>query len=216
MNRYLDAWRGLPNRQMLALLLLTSAVVLANFRQPYPHIAPLQHVPTVLLIGAAPMLLGRWPLSDGAVGLLLGFWLLHTLGGRYTYSNVPYDQWALMVSGHTIGDTFGLTRNGYDRLVHLAFGLLWVRPFAETMQRHAGLGRCMSLWMAFLFVCATSALYEVFEWLLTILAAPEMAEEYNGQQGDAWDAQKDMAMAIFGAAVAALWPRSGGQSVEAA
>lgn len=187
------------------LLILVVAVVSANVRQPYPEIAPLQHFPTVLLIFAAPVLLARRPMSNSAVGALLLFWLLHTLGGRYTYSNVPYDEWAHLLTGHTISGVFGLTRNGYDRLVHLAFGLLWVMPFAEAMRRHVAMGWRTSLCMAFLFVGAVSALYEIFEWLLTIIVAPGMADDYNGQQGDVWDAQKDMATAIVAAGVAVLW-----------
>lgn len=187
------------------LLILVVAVVSANVRQPYPEIAPLQHFPTVLLIFAAPVLLARWPMSNSAVAALLLFWLLHTLGGRYTYSNVPYDEWAHLLTGHTISGVFGLTRNGYDRLVHLAFGLLWVMPFAEAMRRHVAMGWRASLCMAFLFVGAVSALYEIFEWLLTIIVAPGMADDYNGQQGDVWDAQKDMATAIVAAGVAVLW-----------
>jgi len=60
------------------------------------------------------------------------------------------------------------------------------------------------LWHAVLFVGLVSAAYEIFEWLLTIVVAPEMAADYNGQQGDPWDAQKDMAMALVGAALAAV------------
>ncbi len=205
MTDYLDAWRSLPRRQLAAFVILAVAVALANIRQPYPEIAPLQHVPTVLLILSGPWLLARWPLSNEAVGGLLFFWVLHTLGGRYTYSNVPYDEWSRALTGHTISATFGLTRNGYDRLVHLAFGLLWVAPFGEAMRRHARMGWRASLWTAFLFVGAVSALYEIFEWLLTVVLAPGMADDYNGQQGDVWDSQKDMATAIFGAAIAALW-----------
>ncbi|WP_281179418.1 DUF2238 domain-containing protein [Sphingomonas pituitosa] len=163
----------------------------------------------MLLIAAAPLLLRRWPISDSAVLGLLLFWLLHTLGGRYTYSNVPYDQWAVAVTGHGISDALGLTRNGYDRLVHLAFGLLWVAPFAEAMRRHAGMGSQASVWTAFLFVGAVSAFYEIFEWLLTMLVAPGLADEYNGQQGDVWDPQKDMAIAMLGAAIAVLWVKPG-------
>lgn len=205
MTRYLNAWCALPRRQLAALLTLAVAVVLANIRQPYPEIAPLQHVPTVLLIFAAPILLARWPMSNKAVAALLLFWLLHTLGGRYTYSSIPYDVWAQSVTGHTISGAFGLARNGYDRVVHFAFGLLWVLPFAEAMRWHGGMGWRASLLTAFLFVGAASALYEIFEWLLTIVLAPGMADDYNGQQGDVWDAQKDMATAIVGAGIAALW-----------
>ena len=51
------------------------------------------------------------------------------------------------------------------------------------------------------FVLAISSLYEIFEWMLTIVAAGSLSEGYNGQQGDIWDAQKDMALAFLGALV---------------
>ena len=187
------------------ILLLGVAVAVANIRQPFPDIAPLQHVPTVILALAAPALLRRWPLSTRSVACIFVFLLLHTLGGRYTYSNVPYDDWARALTGHDITSTFGLARNQYDRLVHLSFGLLFVPPAGEAMRRYAGMGWRASLWTAFLFVGAASALYEIFEWLLTIILAPDMAAEYNGQQGDVWDSQKDMAMAIIGAVFAVAW-----------
>lgn len=205
MTSYLRAWQSLPKRQLALVLLLAAAVVVANINQPYPQIAPLQHIPTVLLILATPPLLRRFPLSDGAVGSLTAFFLLHTLAGRYTYSNVPYDAWARSVFGHDISGTFGLHRNGFDRVVHLSFGLLWIAPFAQAMQRHAALSRRAAIVMAFLFIGAFSAAYEIFEWLLTLMAPANLADDYNGQQGDPWDSQKDMAMAILGAAVSSLW-----------
>jgi putative membrane protein len=162
-------------------------------------------VPTVLLILAAPWLLRRWPLSDGSVGCILAFFLLHTLAGRYTYSNVPYDAWGRSLFGISIDRTFGLVRNDFDRLVHLSFGLLSIRPFAEAARRYGGMGRKAAVVSGFLFVGAVSALYEIFEWLITIVLAPGMADEYNGQQGDVWDSQKDMAIALVGAFVVSLW-----------
>ena len=195
----------MPRAQLWMLVLLAFAVLLANVRQPFPAEAPLQHIPTVILLIAAPSLLRRWPLSSRSIACLFLFLLLHTLGGRYTYSNVPYDHWSVLLTGHDITGTFGFGRNQYDRLVHLAFGLLFVGPVSEGARRHAGFGPRAALWTAWLFVGAVSALYEIFEWLLTILVAPGMADQYNGQQGDAWDSQKDMALAMCGAAIAVGW-----------
>jgi putative membrane protein len=186
------------------LALLAAALVLVNVAQPYPDIAPLQHIPTLVLLLAAPFLLRRWPLSDGAVAAATVFILIHTLAGRYTYSNVPYDAWSHFLTGHTVSEVFGLARNEFDRLVHLMFGVLAVPVYAELAQRYTGASRRAALWNALLFVGLVSALYEIFEWLLTIIVAPEMAADYNGQQGDPWDAQKDMAMALIGAVLAAV------------
>jgi putative membrane protein len=47
-------------------------------------------------------------------------------------------------------------------------------------------------------------LYEVFEWLLTLLLSPKDADSYNGQQGDMWDAQKDMGLALLGSSAVLL------------
>ena len=54
---------------------------------------------------------------------------------------------------------------------------------------------------------AVSLLYEVFEWLLTLTMRGPLADAYNGQQGDIWDAQKDMALAASGALLAAVLVR---------
>lgn len=105
---------------------------------------------------------------------------------------------------------FGWSRNHYDRLIHLAFGLLLTLPVREALVRHHGISASLGLFMGFAFVALGSALYEIFEWLLTIVAAGDMAEAYNGQQGDNWDPQKDMALAQAGSAAAIVlaWARA--------
>ena len=50
---------------------------------------------------------------------------------------------------------------------------------------------------------STSLLYELFEWGIATTLSPEAAEAYNGQQGDMWDAHKDMALALVGGIIAA-------------
>jgi putative membrane protein len=195
----------LRQRAMIGTLL--AALLLAQIAQPYPEIALLQHLPTAAFIMASPWLLKRWPMSDAALACIVAFLLLHTLGGRYAYSNVPYDDWARAVTGSSVSEALGWTRNHYDRLVHFAFGALSMLPAAELAQRsgrQSGLSARGALVAAIAFVLAASCLYEIFEWLLTIVAAGETADRYNGQQGDIWDAQKDMALAALGAA-AAWW-----------
>lgn len=63
--------------------------------------------------------------------------------------------------------------------------------------------------MALEFILATSAVYEIAEWLVAVTLAPDWADHYNGQQGDVWDAQKDMALAALGAAVGLLVTKLG-------
>ena len=198
-------WKAVPVAQRRMILLLIVAIIAANIDQPYPELAPLQHGPTVVLALAAPWLLRRWPLSNGSVGSILLFLLLHTLGGRYIYSYVPYDVWARAISGHDISGTFGFARNGYDRLVHFAFGVLLTAPLAEAARRYGVMRMGWSLAFAFAAVGCVGALYEIFEWLLSVVAAGQTADWYNGQQGDMWDPQKDMAAAQIGSLVALIW-----------
>ncbi|HEX8573413.1 MAG TPA: DUF2238 domain-containing protein [Allosphingosinicella sp.] len=197
------AWRALPGRQRLMLASLALLLVLAQIEQPYPAVAPLHHLPTLALLLAAPFLLRRRPLSDPALACILLFFALHTIGGRYTYTNVPYDSVAEALTGHSVSDMFGFARNHYDRLVHFAYGALAVIPVREALHRHSGLGRRTALYISVESVLAVSALYEIFEWLLTLTMEGSLATAYNGQQGDLWDAQKDMALAGFGALLTA-------------
>ena len=192
-----DPSASATQRRLLGLLLIL--LLVAQIDQPYPEIALLQHIPTMLLIVTGPLLLRRWPLSTASVACIVAFMALHTLGGRYAYSNVPYDDWARALTGTTLSDAFGWTRNHYDRLVHFAFGALSVVPVAEIARRWGGLSRRGAAFTVLGWVLAISCLYEIFEWLLTIVAAGETADRYNGQQGDIWDAQKDMAFATLGA-----------------
>lgn len=89
-------------RRLIGLLLVL--LLVAQIDQPYPEVALLQHIPTMLLIVAAPWLLRRWPLSTASVACIVAFMALHTLGGRYAYSNVPYDDWARTLTGSTLSD----------------------------------------------------------------------------------------------------------------
>ena len=198
---------AIPAAQRRLLGLLLALLLVAQIDQPYPEVALLQHIPTALLLALSPWLLRRWPMSTASVACIALFLALHTLGGRYAYSNVPYDEWARALTGTGLSDAFGSTRNHYDRLVHFAFGALSVIPIAEIARRWGGLARRGAALSVLGWVLAISCLYEIFEWLLTIVAAGETADRYNGQQGDIWDAQKDMALALLGAILVLAIPR---------
>ncbi len=120
----------------------------------------------------------------------LVFLTLHTIAARWLYSYVPYDDWTSAVSGFRLSDVFGWQRNHFDRLVHFTYGL------CLTMALRLPVLRALEL------VLATSALYELFEWGIAVTLAPDMAEAYNGQQGDVWDPHMDTLLALLGALVA--------------
>lgn len=185
------------------LLIATALCVLASFvAPPYPDLALMQNVPTLAGIALAHREIRRTPLPTGAVACVCAFLLLHTVGGRYAYSYVPYEDWLSAIGLPTIRSLTGDGRNGYDRLVHLSFGLLAVHP-ARSWLRARGTPSRLSTYVSVEFVFAVSCLYEIFEWILTLVMAGPDADLYNGQQGDPWDAQKDMACACVGAIASA-------------
>lgn len=192
-------WKSLPMAQRWMLAVLAFVVAIAQIDQPYPAVAPLHHTPTVLLLLASPYLLTRWPLSNAAVGCIVAFFLLHTLAGRYTYTMTPYDDWAAAITGHSINTLFGWERNNFDRLVHFTFGLTAILPAYEILTKYLGVGHRFAIYIGLEFVMGISAVYELFEWGLAEVIAGDAAAQYNGQQGDVWDAQKDMALALLGA-----------------
>lgn len=154
----------------------------------------------------------RGPLSNASYVLIFVFLLLHLLGAHYLYSYVPYDDWARALFGISVSDAIGvpvneatgLPRNHYDRLVHFLFGVLMTLPMLETVERLLPLRRAQALVVSVAFLAVLSKLYEVGEWLIALLMDPEDAEKYNGQQGDVFDAHKDMTLALTGSIIAAL------------
>ena len=194
----------LPAGQRILLITVAIAAPLSVIDSPYPDLAPLQNIPTLFAVAGLALALRRWPLPTSAVACLSAFLLLHTLGGRYAYSYVPYDAWGRALGLPSLSRLLGLRRNDYDRLVHFFFGLLLVPAIAAMLAGHLGLRRGPAVYVAVAFVLAGSALYEIFEWLLTLTMAGPAAEQYNGQQGDIWDSQKDMACAAMGAILSAI------------
>lgn len=197
----ISRWKSLPAAQRWMLAILAFVVAIAQINQPYPAVAPLHHTPTVILLLASPFLLTRWPLSNKAVACIIAFFLLHTLAGRYTYTMTPYDAWSKALTGGSINAFFGWERNNFDRLVHFTFGLMAILPAYEILTRYLGVGHRFAIYIGLEFVMGISAVYELFEWGLAEVIAGDAAAQYNGQQGDVWDAQKDMALAFVGALV---------------
>lgn len=185
-----------------SLVLGTSVILAASLLDPrFPVEQLLQHVPTVasmsvIMLGARR---GWW--STLSMICLMTFALLHIVGARYAYSNVPYDDAVKAVTGFSVNDACGFQRNHYDRLVHFLFGVLLPLPVAEILVRQSRLSSFGSVFLSVSFLAGVSGLYEISEWIAAIIMSPELAESYNGQQGDLWDAQKDMALALLGSLV---------------
>ena len=164
----------------------------------------LEKVLTVAAIGLLVATRRVLPLSNTSYGLLFAFLCLHAIGAHYTYSLVPWDDALRSVSGTSLNEVIGATRNHYDRVVHLAYGLLLVLPLREWLMRHAGVRGFWSYFLPMDIVLSTSALYELIEWGAALLFGGGLGAAFLGTQGDEWDAHKDMALAALGALVATI------------
>ncbi|MCC6883527.1 MAG: DUF2238 domain-containing protein [Verrucomicrobiales bacterium] len=161
----------------------------------------------VLVLAALPVLWAiyrKLPFTRLSWTLVFLFYYLHELGAHYTYSNVPYDAWWQSLFGRSLNEMMGWERNHFDRLVHFLYGLLLAYPVREIF---LSLARARGFWGYFLpldLVLSSSALYELFEWAAAEIFAGDIGVAYVGAQGDFWDAQKDMALAMAGALIALL------------
>lgn len=143
----------------------------------------------------------RLRFSNLAYTCLFVFLVLHEIGAHYTYSEVPWRDW-LGAFGYQAGAPPG--RNHYDRLVHFCYGLLML-PIAWELFAARAQPRGLWRWlMPLLFVMSHSVIYELIEWLAAALFGGDLGMAYLGTQGDAWDAQKDMALAAAGAVVGTI------------
>jgi putative membrane protein len=180
------------------LILFFLILVVSCINPIYPREMYLQHSATIVVAAFLIYSAFKNNLSNKSFVLIAVFMVFHIIGARWIYSYTPYDQWIKSITGISINSWFGFERNQYDRLIHFLFGFLILIPLQELFQRMPGLTWKTSLLMALLTILSLSTLYEVFEWMLSIVLSPEDAELYNGQQGDFWDAQKDMALAFVG------------------
>ena len=159
---------------------------------------------TLIFLAMLVVLYRYWHISARAYVLATLFLLIHIIGARYLYSYVPYDDWTQQLFGISLSEWFGWQRNMYDRLVHFSYGLLLFSAMYQGLNNVLKIPSTRQLIVLTLMLnMSTSLLYELFEWGIATTLSPEAAEAYNGQQGDMWDAHKDMALALVGGIIAA-------------
>jgi putative membrane protein len=163
--------------------------------QPHDRVTWWLEVAPVLIV--VPLLLAtarRFPLTPLLYRLIFLHALVLVLGGHYTYARVPPGAW--------LQDAFDLARNHYDRLGHFMQGFVPAIAAREIMLRRSPLVRGAWLRLAVTSVClAFSAFYELVEWWAALLGGAASVE-FLGTQGDPWDTQWDMFMALTGAVTA--------------
>jgi len=153
-----------------------------------------ENLPIIGVLGLLLLTYKSFRFSNLAYGLMAVWMVLHSIGGHYTFANVPFDFFT---------DLFNLERNHFDRLGHYSIGF-YAYPIAEFLTRKR-LARPTVVYLFSLFaIMALAAGYEIIEWWYAALAGGEAGIEFLGSQGDIWDAQKDMLADTLGAITALI------------
>ena len=179
-------------RLPLVLLVLVGAALAWSARAPFDRATWWMEVAPVMI--AAPLLVAthrRFPLTPLLQVLIAAHALVLIVGGAWTYAKVPFGFW--------LQDVLALDRNPYDRIGHFMQGLVPAMVAREILLRlRVVRGRGWLFYVVTSICLAISALYELIEWGAAV-ALGQGADAFLGTQGDPWDTQSDMAMALVGA-----------------
>ena len=201
---------GDMDKRLAVFFLLLLPVVIWSWHAPHDRFTWwLEVAPACIGLPLLCWTARRFPLSTLLLVLIWAHVVVLLVGGHYTYAKVPLFDW--------LRDLVGGTRNNYDKLGHFVQGFVPAVLTREILLRTSPLGAAdgggyrpetprPSRWLGFLVVCvclAFSALYELFEWLTAVFSG-SAADDFLGTQGDVWDTQTDMAMALVGATISVL------------
>ena len=180
--------------KLLGLFVVLAALVASGIK-PYDRATWWMEVAPVLI--AAPVLLAthrRFPLTPLLYALIAIHCLVLIYGGAYTYARVPLGFW--------LQDLVGFERNPYDRIGHFMQGFVPAMIAREILLRTDSVKtKKMAAFLSLCVALAFSAFYELIEWWAA-LALGQGADEFLGTQGDPWDTQADMFLALIGATAA--------------
>lgn len=184
-------------RWHLALLVSFLAILVWSGIRPFDHFIWFLEVAPAII--GAVVLIALYPRVRLTMLVYCLIWihaLVLMLGGHWTYAEMPLFSW--------LRDEYGLARNYYDRVGHVAQGFVPALIAREILIRNAVVqgGR----WLFFIVTCiclAVSAFYEFIEWWVA-LASGSAADEFLATQGDVWDTQWDMFLALCGAIASQL------------
>jgi len=151
----------------------------------------LEVAPVLIALPALFLTYRHFPFTPLVYGLMALHGVILMVGGHYTYAEMPLFNW--------IRDMFELSRNHYDRVGHVAQGFIPAMVAREILLRRSPLGPGKWLFFLVTSVClAISAFYEFIEWWVAVASGDE-AVAFLATQGDVWDTQWDMFLALLGA-----------------
>lgn len=191
-----------PKRISIALML---TVIAATWIRPPDPVEQAMHGSlTVIALFLMWRYVARLQVSDRDLFFMALFLSVHSIAARWLYSYVPYDAWGQSLFGLSINAKMGWSRNHFDRLVHFMFGACFTPCIVSYAMRRYVVTSRPAFVIAISAIMIASLWYEWFEMAVAMTFSAKEAEAYNGQQGDIWDAHKDMLMATLGSLCWAL------------
>ncbi|MDH3325858.1 MAG: DUF2238 domain-containing protein [Gammaproteobacteria bacterium] len=146
-------------------------------------------IPVLLIFTFLVLTYRQFRFSNLAYALVFIWIFWHTIGGHYTFANVPFG-W--------VSDLIGSERNHFDRVGHFVIGF-YAYAMAEWLLRKQYCGFKLALIFSLFFIMSIAAAYEIVEWWYAVAQGGDAGVEFLGSQGDIWDAQKDMLSDTLGA-----------------
>ena len=182
---------------LLALAVVVLAALLVSGIAPRERVTWWMEVmPVIIAVPAIWATWKRFPLTTLLCVLIAVHSLVLIYGGAYTYAHVPLGFW--------VQDVLGTERNPYDKIGHFMQGFVPAMIAREIFVRGGYVtGRRMTAFLCICVALAVSAAYELIEWWAA-LGLGQGADEFLGTQGDPWDTQSDMFMALIGACTSLL------------
>ncbi|MFA0412183.1 DUF2238 domain-containing protein [Vibrio renipiscarius] len=152
-------------------------------------------IPVVAVLGVIWWVSREFVFSKTAYVLMFVWIVLHTIGSKYTFSEVPFDWFNQLIGSEE--------RNHFDRVAHYSIGF-FAYPIAEYLTRNQLMKPKLACIFSLFAIMSLAAGYEIIEWWYAALAGGEEGIAFLGSQGDVWDAQKDMLMDTLGATSAII------------
>jgi len=178
-----------------ALATIVVVALIVSGIAPYDRLTWLMEVlPAIVALPLIAATRRSYPLTTLLTVLIALHCLVLIAGGAWTYARVPFGFW--------LQDLLGTVRNPYDKIGHLMQGFVPAMVAREILLRGDYVrGRKMTGFLCICVALAISAVYELIEWAAAV-ALGQGADEFLGTQGDVWDTQSDMLMALIGASTA--------------
>lgn len=154
-------------------------------------------IPVVVIFLTLVLTFSKFQFSNVSYSLMMLWLVWHTIGGHYTFANVPFD---------FITNLFDFQRNHFDRVGHFMIGL-YAYAMAEFLTRKKYTSYIVATFFGLFFIMSVACGYEIIEWAYAVIEGGNTGIEFLGSQGDIWDAQKDMLADTLGAifALSLFW-----------